>query len=495
MENPNTNEKILDNKYILLQDLGSGGSSKVFEVKRINLTSTDKNQELIAKIIKPKFKAHLYFFNNEIKILTDLNKFEESSNYISKLVDFGKGAIMKNGEIIESDNSYLILEYIKNFPVIDYTFEYEKGLPEIIIKIIFEKIIKCVKFLHSKGICHRDLKGDNIILDDNFNPKLIDFGCADYYSKENLQEKKFYGGTISYNAPETRNIKYKWQNADIFSLGIILSTLIFPSAIFENLNTNDKLFLKIKRKNYKDFWEKVQNKNSDFPKISENLKNLFVNMIAFKPDDRPSLDEILNDVWFEEIKNMNENQKYEIIKEELQKRKNYIKNHYDQYTYNNLNNEKDVWDMGDYRGVGNEFKFFGKDVDAKFLDKEKYMKNFISIKGDLNERDLINKLMNLILNQFGDIIDYDENSKYLKFEIKFEKNEEEEEIEEENEEDQDDEEDVMFFKEKNICKIQVKLFKIDSTRYNLRFIKKSGLLQDFYLNLKKIKSLLKKIIY
>ena len=149
----------------------------------MNLTSTDNNQELIAKIIKIKFKAHLYFFNNEIKILIDSNKFVESSNYISKLVDFGKGTIIKNCENwIKSDNSYLILEYIKNFPVIDYTFEYEKGLPEIIIKIIFEKIIKCVKFLHSKGICHRDLKGDNIILDENFNLKLIDFGCADYYS-------------------------------------------------------------------------------------------------------------------------------------------------------------------------------------------------------------------------------------------------------------------------------------------------------------------------
>ena len=490
MESQEDVRKILDNKYHLLHNLNQGGSCKVFKVKRLNSTSVENNQELIAKIIKPKFNSNLYLFENEKKILSELIKFEESSNYINYLYDSGKGAITKNCKIIERDNSYLILEYIKNFAVIDYTFKYGKGLPEIIVKVIFEKILKCVRFLHSKGICHRDLKGDNIILGDNYNPKLIDFGNADYYSKENLQNNRFYGGTSSYNAPETRNIKYKWQNADIFSLGIILMTLIFPNEIFHSLNTNDKMFILIKNKNYTKFWEKVQNKHSDFPEISDNLKKLFVNMIAFNPDERPSLDKILSDVWFEEIKNMNENQKYGIIKEELEKRKNYMINQYDEYVNKDLNNIDKIWDTQDYRGINNKHEYFGEKTKVKFLESEKYIKDFIRIKGDLNGRNFINKLMDLINDKFGQICEYDEKSKFFKFEAKFEKNEEDHN---EDNDGEDNDESIEFFKEKNTCVIQIKLF-YDGSRFIVRFMKKSGLLQDYYLNLKKIKLLIKKII-
>ena len=82
-----------------------------------------------------------------------------------------------------------------------------------------------IEYIHSKQICHRDIKLENILLDENNNPKLIDFGFSTCIPND--QKYKMFCGTPSYMGPEIVNKKeYTGPPADIWALGVLLYALI-----------------------------------------------------------------------------------------------------------------------------------------------------------------------------------------------------------------------------------------------------------------------------
>jgi serine/threonine-protein kinase CHEK1 len=121
----------------------------------------------------------------------------------------------------------------------------------------FSQIIAGVEYLHSRGIAHRgitektlftieylkewliffltDLKPENILLDDNDNIKISDFGMATVFrlkGKERMLDKKC--GTLPYVAPEVLLRSYFAQPADVWSCGIILTTMLAGGKVFQN---------------------------------------------------------------------------------------------------------------------------------------------------------------------------------------------------------------------------------------------------------------------
>ena len=159
-------------KYDIIDKKGSGASSVVYLVK----DSTTK-KTYSAKILK---KQSIYF-ENEIKMLNALK--EAQNPYILNLVNSGTwNVVLKDKDLKEKQ--YLILEYASKGSLYYYTEQYEQGLKKEYVKVIFDKILKGVLCCHEKGICHRDLKLDNILLVENFNPKIADFGFATVNSEK-----------------------------------------------------------------------------------------------------------------------------------------------------------------------------------------------------------------------------------------------------------------------------------------------------------------------
>ena len=133
-----------------------------------------------------------------------------------------------------------------------------KPLDQKIVIKFFKQLLSGIKYLHSKNIIHRDIKPDNILMDEHYNIKISDFGIAAIVKDQNEEKKKLENilysgqtviGRLDYICPEMlKGEQYDYQ-ADIFSLGLTMLCLISfknPIQILKNHETKKKT-RKIKR--------------------------------------------------------------------------------------------------------------------------------------------------------------------------------------------------------------------------------------------------------
>ncbi|KAI9498670.1 kinase-like domain-containing protein [Zychaea mexicana] len=115
--------------------------------------------------------------------------------------------------------------------------ERHHNFDEALAKKIFRQIVECIAYLDTLGICHRDIKDENIVIDDQYRVKLIDFGSAVILPRHYGQQKtcyfsKFYG-TVSFASPEILLCKpYRAEPAEIWALGVLLYTILFGEVPF-----------------------------------------------------------------------------------------------------------------------------------------------------------------------------------------------------------------------------------------------------------------------
>ncbi|KAF9112518.1 hypothetical protein BGX27_003238 [Mortierella sp. AM989] len=112
--------------------------------------------------------------------------------------------------------------------------EHHSKFSESQARMIFKQIVECVHYLNSRGICHRDIKDENIVIDNDFVVKLIDFGSAVIIPPHGKVFDRFYG-TINYASPEIlKGEKYRAESAEIWSLGILLYTILYGEVPFND---------------------------------------------------------------------------------------------------------------------------------------------------------------------------------------------------------------------------------------------------------------------
>ena len=132
------------------------------------------------------------------------------------------------------------MEYPENFVDLFEFSQYYGELNEAPSLIIFRNILNTVRNLKEHEIFHRDLKDENILLDPaTLNVKLIDFGCATDFCNDTIYTK--LSGTPEFMPPEAiQTGSYNAENSTVWSLGIILFTLINGRLPYENINDFSK---------------------------------------------------------------------------------------------------------------------------------------------------------------------------------------------------------------------------------------------------------------
>ncbi|XJO75472.1 hypothetical protein BDV3_006150 [Batrachochytrium dendrobatidis] len=158
-------------------------------------------------------------------------------------------------------------------------------IPEESAKGIFFQVVQAIRYLHCKGVVHRDIKDENIVIDGSFHVKIIDFGSAAVESSDpNFLFDRFQG-TIQYASPEIlRGEKYRGKPTDVWALGILLYTILYGEVPFASSEQAKSCAYKPPR----------------FPS-SPKCMDLLGWMLQKHASQRPTADQILCHPWFESI--------------------------------------------------------------------------------------------------------------------------------------------------------------------------------------------------
>ena len=488
MEKSVQSEKI-DSKYIIKEKIGSGGQANIFRVVK-----EGTNEEYAAKV----FKKDNDFITNEINILQEVKQYH--CPYIINIIDSGEGMVIRNNRITK-ERKYFILEKEKYGNIYDYIFYKNQGLGEPCSKILFQKILIGFQCLHKHNICHRDIKLDNILLDENFSPKICDFGFACFNSSKLV----FKGGTDNYKPPEANGItEYDGIKGDIFYLASVLMVLTTGQSAFEIPIRRDSVFKRIILNRDDLFWDKMDRElklKEIF--LSQEFKDLYWKMISFDPQKRPTIDEILKHPWFQEINDIKKNN-LKRLKELEEEIKNFFENLYPsvkEVLANKLDeDDKESMEATYNKSISNnedkEVQAFNSNAKPKFLNSPMNIKYCINIKGNLEPVNFMNKLCKMIKDEFGILKCYiNTDPDILKFNISILKETEKDETENEvkdkecNEEEDNNEDE----EENNDIKMQIKLYK-DSEKYILRFKETKGNRKDFLNKYEAISNLVIKLL-
>ena len=268
-----SDKKTTIDEYIITSELGIGSYASV----KLGIYKETKN----------KFAIKIYDKN----LINDDDKKYTIKNEIFILNQLDNENVMKLYDVIETNRYlYLIMEYINGISLLDFIQKQKNHrIEENICKDLFYQIVKGILYCQKENICHRDIKLENILIVNNKIIKIIDFGFAIKCNRNEYQE--FFCGTVYYMPPEIVNKqKYIPFYSDIWSLGVLLYAMIFGDFPFRS-NKQDKLF------------ELITEGDLIFPddiEVSDKVKNLLSKIIVIKPTKRISLEEILNDPWFQE---------------------------------------------------------------------------------------------------------------------------------------------------------------------------------------------------
>ncbi|KAK7040734.1 hypothetical protein VNI00_009640 [Paramarasmius palmivorus] len=188
-------------------------------------------------------------------------------------------------EVIATESSiWIVTELCSGGELFDYLAE--KGrLSEDETRFLFGQLCLAVAYLHEQGIVHRDLKLENVLLDERCRVKLGDFGFTREYERGALMET--YCGTTGYASPEMlQGQKYQGPEVDIWSLGVILYCLLTGMLPFDD---DDEAVMR----------EKVIIGEFEDPEwLSDEARDLIKNILVKEPSSRLSIPQILAHPWF-----------------------------------------------------------------------------------------------------------------------------------------------------------------------------------------------------
>ncbi|XP_031437416.1 MAP/microtubule affinity-regulating kinase 3 isoform X5 [Clupea harengus] len=251
--------------YRLLKTIGKGNFAKVKLARHI-LTGREVAIKIIDKTqLNPTSLQKLF---REVRIMKILNH----------------PNIVKLFEVIETEKTlYLIMEYASGGEVFDYLVAHGR-MKEKEARAKFRQIVSAVQYCHQKRIVHRDLKAENLLLDADMNIKIADFGFSNEFTVGNKLDT--FCGSPPYAAPELfQGKKYDGPEVDVWSLGVILYTLVSGSLPFDG-------------QNLKELRERVLRGKYRIPfYMSTDCENLLKRFLVLNPSKRGTLEQIMKDRW------------------------------------------------------------------------------------------------------------------------------------------------------------------------------------------------------
>ena len=317
--------KIICNRYKILDHLGTGGMATVWLGYD---TILDRQVAIKTFKIDANDEDAVKRFNREAKAVTSL-----SHPNIVSIYD-----VENEGEFY-----YLILEYVEGMTLKDYMIKNPRIPIETIVHIA-KQIASGLSHAHQNGIIHRDIKPQNILMNDNLTCKITDFGIARAYGDTTLTQTNQMLGTVYYLSPEQARGNVATAQSDIYSLGILIFEMITGQIPFKG---ESAVAIALKH---------LQEELPDIDKYRENVPQSVKNIVLKATMKNPNERYISSKELFEDLstvlnpERLYEN-KYTGFKIPAQPVNNYNETQYidnssnnNQYAYDDYNNEDDYYD-------------------------------------------------------------------------------------------------------------------------------------------------------
>uniref|UniRef100_A0A671PWE1 Serine/threonine-protein kinase PLK n=1 Tax=Sinocyclocheilus anshuiensis TaxID=1608454 RepID=A0A671PWE1_9TELE len=247
--------------------LGKGGFARCYE-----MTDLANNKMYAVKVIpqsrvsKPHQREKII---NEIELHKSLQH---------------KHVVKFSHHFEDQDNIYIFLELCSR-KSLAHIWKARHTLTDPEVRYYLKQIISALKYLHNKGILHRDLKLGNFFVNENMDLRLGDFGLAAKLETVE-QRKKTICGTPNYLAPEVLNRRGHGTESDVWSLGCVMYTLLCGNPPFETLDL-------------KETYKCIKEVRYSLPRsLIPSAQKLISAVLQKDPSDRLTLDQILAHEYF-----------------------------------------------------------------------------------------------------------------------------------------------------------------------------------------------------
>lgn len=275
---------IFNQRYEIIKSLGEGNTSKVYLGKIIGT----ENYAAI-KILKEEFlrrdNESILSVHNEITILKNL-----SHTGIIGMVEYGDaGQVVKPSGRIIDNLVFIVMEFVQGGLLFDLC-QTMGAMGEDSGRFFLTQMLSAMEYMHGKRVVHRDLKLENILVTDELNLKIADFGFACYKGIDSL---KSYRGTMTYMAPEIKeNKEYKGTQVDMFSIGVILFIIVQGIFPFKEARKEEYFYNLLLEGKFDLYFQKVNGTG-----LSADFKDLILKFFSYNGNERPTLEQLKAHPW------------------------------------------------------------------------------------------------------------------------------------------------------------------------------------------------------
>ena len=261
----------LSGRYIITKPIGSGGMANVYLARDLIL-----DRDVAVKVLK-------YDFQDDQEAI---QRFQREAIAASQLLHHNIVEVYDVDE--EQGQQYIVMEYVKGTDLKNFIRERSPLSLELAVNIM-SQILSGIEVAHKHGIIHRDIKPQNILITDDNEVKITDFGIAIALSDTSLTQTNTLLGSVHYLSPEQARGSSATIKSDIYAIGAVLYELITGEVPFDGESA-----VSIALKHFQEDFPRIRDKMDYVP---QSLENVILRATAKDPAKRyNSVHEMLMDL-------------------------------------------------------------------------------------------------------------------------------------------------------------------------------------------------------